>query len=162
MELEVGKVGDFMKKKLDQDIKKYEDILDLPHHVSRKRPQMSLGDRAAQFSPFAAVVGHEEAIKETARRTDRRKELDETEKAMIDAQLREIEVNLPNGSEIEIEYFLPDERKAGGKYLIKIGKVKKFDPYLRLVHMIDGTCIPIDEISRIASHLSSLNENQSD
>ena len=151
-----------MKKKLDQDIKKYEDILDLPHHVSRKRPQMSLGDRAAQFSPFAAVVGHEEAIKETARRTDRRKELDEMEKAMIDAQLREIEVNLPNGSEIEIEYFQPDERKAGGKYLIKIGRVKKFDKYLRQVIMTDGTRIRIDEISRIASHLSSLNQNQSD
>jgi len=151
-----------MKKKLDQDSKKYEDILDLPHHVSRKRPQMSLGDRAAQFSPFAAVVGHEEAIKETARRTDRRKELDEMEKAMIDAQLREIEVNLPNGSEIEIEYFKPDDRKAGGKYSIKTGRVKKFDKYLRQVIMTDGTRISIDEISRIASLLSSLNENQSD
>lgn len=145
-----------MKNERHQDIKKYEDILDLPHHVSRKRPQMSLADRAAQFSPFAAVVGHEEAIKETARRTDRRKELDEMEKAIIDAQLRGIEAQLPNGFDVEIEYFQPDERKAGGAYLVKVGRVKKFDKYLREVHMVDDTRIKIDEISRIAINSSNL------
>ncbi len=143
-----------MKNKRDQDIKKYEDILDLPHHVSRKRPQMSLADRAAQFSPFAAVVGHEEAIKETARRTDRRKELDEMEKAIIDDQLREIEAQLPNGFDVEIEYFQPDERKAGGKYLVKVGPVKKIDHYLREVQMMDDTKIKVDEISRITINSS--------
>jgi hypothetical protein len=138
-----------MKKKLDQDMEKYKDILYEPHHVSRKRPQMSLADRAAQFSPFAAVVGHEAAIRETARRTDRKKELDEMEKAIIDAQLREIEALLPDGPDVEIEYFQPDERKAGGKYLTKVGKVKKFDTYLRQVLMMDGTRIDIDQIARI-------------
>lgn len=149
-----------MKNK--QDIKKYEDILHLPHHVSRKRPQMSLEDRAAQFSPFAAVVGHEAAIKETARRTEKRKELDETEKAIIDAQLREIEVKLSSGFSVEIEFFQPDERKAGGTYLVKVGRVKKFDHYLREVHMTDDTRIKIDEISRITMNSLNLHGKKSE
>lgn len=149
-----------MKNK--QDIKKYEDILHLPHHVSRKRPQMSLEDRAAQFSPFAAVVGHEAAIKETARRTEKRKELDETEKAIIDAQLREIEVKLSSGFSVEIEFFQPDERKAGGIYLVKVGRVKKFDHYLREVHMTDDTRIKIDEISRITMNSLNLHGKKSE
>ena len=141
-----------MKKKTVNDTKSYEDIIHLPHHMSGERPQMSLADRAAQFSPFAAVVGYETAIKEAARCTEQRKELDEMEKVIINECLREIEAQLPNGSTVEIEYFQPDELKAGGKYLLKVGRVKKFDQYLREVQMVDGTRIAIDEISRIANN----------
>lgn len=141
-----------MKKETDHETKSYDDIIHLPHHVSGKRPQMSMADRAAQFSPFAAVVGHEKAIKEAARRTDQRKELDEMEKVIIDECLREIEAQEPNKFDVEIEYFQPDEVKAGGKYLIKVGQVKKFDKYVREVEMADGTRIAIDEISRIVNH----------
>lgn len=135
-----------MKKKVHRDLEIYEDILRLPHYESSRRPQMPIADRAAQFSPFAAVVGHETAVKEAARVTDRRKELDEMEKAIIDEQLREIETQLPESSEVEIIYFKSDEVKAGGQYVTRIGEVKKLDSYEREVLMVDGTRIAIDEI----------------
>jgi hypothetical protein len=138
-----------MKKKKDIELKAYADIIHLPHHVSRTRPQMHIVDRAAQFAPFAAVVGHEHAVKEAARTTDQRKELDEMEKSMIDDQLREIEVQLPNRFDVKVSYFEPDEFKDGGNYIVKVGKVKKFDRYLREVQMVDGTRIAIDEIRSI-------------
>lgn len=144
--------GIVMKKKMDNELKAYEDILHLPHYESSRRPKMALSDRAAQFSPFAAVVGHESAVKEAARLTDQRKELDETEKTIIDDQLREIETQLPNGFDVEIMYFKPDETKAGGKYIVKVGSIKKIDIYLREVHMVDGTMIAINEIYRIVNN----------
>jgi hypothetical protein len=110
---------------------------------------MPIKDRAAQFSPFAAVVGHGNAVKEAARCTDQRKELDETEKAIIDDQLREIEAQLPNKSEVSIVYFSPDALKAGGEYITKLGSIKKFDVYEREILMVDGTRIPIEEILSI-------------
>ncbi len=138
-----------MKKKKDIELKAYEDIIHLPHHVSRTRPQMTIVDRAAQFAPFAAVVGHEHAVKEAARYTDQRKELDEMEKYIIDDQLREIEAQLPNRFDVEVVYFKPDEFKDGGKYILKVGAIKKLDIYLREVQMVDGTRIAIDEIRSI-------------
>lgn len=141
-----------MKKKTYNELKPYKDIIHLPRHVSSKRTQMSLADRAAQFSPFAAVVGHETAVKEAARMTDRRKDLDETEKTTIDDQLREVESQLPNGFDVEIVYFQPDELKAGGKYIVQVGKVKKLDKYTREVLMVDGTRIAIEEIYSIVNN----------
>jgi hypothetical protein len=141
--------GEVMKKKMDNDLKIYEDIIHLPHHVSSKRPQMTLADRAAQFAPFAAVVGHETAVKEAARYTDERKELDEMGKAIIDDQLREIEAQLPNRRDVEIVYFQPDGLKAGGKYIVKVGKINKLDKYTGEVHMLDGTSIAINEVYSI-------------
>jgi len=147
-----------MKKKMDDELKAYEDILHLPHHESDRRPKMALSDRAAQFSPFAAVVGHESAVKEAARLTDQRKELDETKKTIIDDQLREIEAQLPNGFDVEIVYFIPDETKAGGKYTVKVGCIKKIDKYLRQVHMVDNTVIAIDEIYSIVNNPNGSDE----
>ncbi|BES64971.1 hypothetical protein SANA_14100 [Gottschalkiaceae bacterium SANA] len=141
-----------MKKKTSKKLKEYEDIIHLPHHVSRTRPQMHIVDRAAQFAPFAAVVGHEHALKEAARTTDQRKELDETEKTIIDEHLREIEAQLPNRFEIKVVYFKPDEFKDGGKYILKVGEVKKIDIYLREVQMVDGTRIAIDDIRSIVGN----------
>ena len=135
---------------MNKEIKDYQDMLHLPHHVSSRRKKMSIKDRAAQFAPFAAVVGHGNAVKEAARHTQQRKELDETEKAIIDNQLREIEARLPNRSEVEIVYFRPDELKAGGQYISKVGRVKKFDIYEKEVLMVDGTRIPIEEIYSIS------------
>jgi cell division septal protein FtsQ len=132
----------------------YEDIIHLPHYVSHKRPHMNLADRAAQFAPFSAVVGHDSAVKEAARYTDQRRELDETRKTIIDNQLREIEIQLPNGFEVEIVYFQPDDLKTGGKYISKIGKVKKFDEYAKEVLMVDGTTIAIYDIYSIVNNSS--------
>ncbi len=138
-----------MKKKENKSNKKYEDIINLPHHVSSKRLQMKLEDRAAQFAPFAAVVGHETAVKEAARQTVNRKELDEAEKVEIDNQLREIEAELPNKTEVEIEFFQPDELKSGGKYISKVGIVEKLDKHNNCIYLIDDTCIEIKEIYSI-------------
>lgn len=128
---------------------KYSDIINLPHPVSTKRPQMPLADRAAQFSPFAAVVGHEAAVKEAARYTEAKRELDEMEKALINEQLKEIESEVENGVGIEIVYFRVDARKTGGAYVRKTGRVKKINSYERHVLMSDGLKIKIDDILKV-------------
>lgn len=125
----------------------YEDIINLPY--PQKRQRMSNADRGAQFSPFAALTGFEAAITETARLTDRKIELDEGGKALLDEKLRKIEEEIYDRPEVEITYFQPDLRKAGGAYLQKRGRVKKLDAYLRAVVFTDGVIIPIDDISDI-------------
>lgn len=139
---------------------KYDDIINLPHHTSSKRPRMSMIDRAAQFSPFAALTGYDAAIKETARLTDRRIELDEYSKAALDERLRMIHDHIKENPEITITYFQPDERKAGGAYLSVIGSIKKIDNYERSVIMQDGQKIPIEEIMEIEGELFSSIENE--
>ncbi len=128
----------------------YSDIIDLPHHVSGTRPHMSMRDRAAQFSPFAALTGYDAAIKETARLTDQREELDEDVKGKLSERLNLIQKNLAAAPEVEITYFVPDERKEGGAYSTVTGAVKKIDAVQRLVVLTDGTDIPMDEIIEIS------------
>ena len=111
---------------------------------------MSMRDRAAQFSPFAALTGYDAAVKETARLTDQRAELDEEMKQNISEGLNLIQENLAAASVVEITYFVPDERKEGGAYNTAIGTVKKIDEYQRLVVLTDGTEIPIVEIIEIS------------
>lgn len=125
---------------------KYDDIIHLPHHVSRTRPRMKISDRAAQFSPFAALTGYDAAIKETARLTDDKVELDEYMKDVLSHRLQIIEDRLEEHPEIAITYFQPDKNKNGGSYVIAIGAVKKIDKYERAVVMTDGTVIFINEI----------------
>ena len=124
----------------------YEDILYLQHHVSKKYPQMSHENRAAQFSPFAALSGHEAAIKETARITQEKIELDETQKVILDEKLYYLKYN---PQVIEITYFVKDEYKAGGQYQQIIGKIKKILEYKRMIIMEDGTEFLIDDIKDI-------------
>lgn len=128
---------------------KYDDIINLPHHVSDKRPQMSMQDRAAQFSPFAALTGYDGEIKEAARLTDSKIELDEYEKQEVDEMIQLILRHIGEEFEVIITYFLPDERKAGGSYVDVTGIVKKLDEYERLLVMRDGIKIPIDDILKI-------------
>ena len=131
----------------------YDDILHLPHHVSEKHPPMSRLDRAAQFSPFAALTGYEAAVEETARLTDRRIELDEGEKAAIDQRLTLVQERLPVPTEVTITYFVPDKKKAGGAYVSVSGTVKKIDDYERTVILREGASISIDEILHINGEL---------
>lgn len=133
--------------------KAYEDIIHLPRHVSRKRPQMAAIDRAAQFSPFAALTGHGAAIKETARVTDHRIELDEYMKGALSDRLQIIGDRLREHPEITITYFQPDEKKNGGAYVTAMSRVKKIDEYERFVIMTDGSEIPIDEIISIEGQI---------
>lgn len=124
----------------------YDDMLHLPHHVSEKHPSMPMLDRAAQFSPFAALTGYDAAVKETARLTDRRVEMDEGEKETIDQRLTLVQERLPDPTEVTITYFVPDKKKAGGAYVSVSGTVKKIDDYERAVVLSDGTSISIDDI----------------
>ena len=131
----------------------YDDIIDLPHHVSATRPRMSMIDRAAQFSPFAALTGYDAAIKETGRLTDRRIELTEDSRATLDRKQQLLLDNLADHPEVSVTYFVPDERKAGGAYITVTGNVKKVDDYQRLLILTDGTKIPLDEILDMESEL---------
>lgn len=127
----------------------YDDIIHLPHHVSKTRPQMPILDRAAQFAPFAALSGYDAAIRETARLTDERLELDEHMKSALSDKLKMIAERIDERPEISITYFVPDEKKDGGTYITAAGTAKKIDEYERIVLMDDGTAIPIDEIISI-------------
>lgn len=137
----------------DKEIHGYDDIINLPHHQSAVRPHMSNYDRAAQFSPFAALTGHDEAIKETARHTDQKIELDEYTKEDLNGRLQIIRENLGKDVEVRITYFQPDEKKSGGTYLDVTGCVKSIDEYEKKVVFTDKTKIPIENISRIESEL---------
>ena len=129
----------------------YLDIIDMPHHVSPTRPQMSMMERAAQFSPFAALTGYDNAITETGLLTDERIGLDEDAKATLDmkhACLMEIINEQPK---IYVTYFLPDTKKHGGEYVTVTGNLKRFDEYERLLIFTDGHKIPMDDIMDIES-----------
>ena len=125
---------------------KYDDIINLPHYISKKHPQMSLEARAAQFAPFAALTGYDDAVKETARLTNERIDLDEEAKMMLDAKLQVIREQLSEKPLVTITYFVPDARKSGGKYITTAGNVKKIDDYKHLIIFDNGAEIPIDEI----------------
>lgn len=131
----------------------YDDIINLPHHVSTTRPRMSMTDRAAQFSPFAALTGYDAAIKETGRLTDRRIELSEDSRSALDRKQQILLDNLSDHPEVSVTYFVPDERKAGGAYITVTGKVKKIDNYLCLLILSDGTTILLEDIIALESNL---------
>lgn len=135
------------------DAHKYDDIIDLPHHVSSTRPRMSVSDRAAQFAPFAALTGHDAVIEETARLTDKCAELDESEKSMLNEKLQMILEHIDDAPEVSVIYFVPDARKSGGAYVSITGQVKKIDEYEHQVIMTDGATIAIDSIYAIEGEL---------
>ena len=136
----------------------YEDIINLPHHVSKTRPQMPMSDRAAQFAPFAALTGYDAAIKETGRLTDERIELDEEASTALDMKYQLLMDALDDEPEVTITYFQPDERKAGGKFVSAVGAVKKIDDFERRITMRDGAKIPMDDVLSIEGELFSVLE----
>lgn len=131
----------------------YDDIINLPHPVSKRHPQMSLANRAAQFSPFAALTGHEAAILETARLTESFIELDEDRKENLDRQLRIIMENLEKKPECEIIYFQPDGKKNGGSYATICGRIKKIDESERRIIFTDGKALPMKYLFAIRGEL---------
>ena len=124
----------------------YDDIIDLPHPTSVRHPRMPMSDRAAQFSPFQALVGHGAAIEEAARLTGRKIELTEEEKSVLDERLRLLD---ETGGQAAFTWFLPDKKKEGGAYVTATGTVKKIDPLEGRVILTDGTAIPIEDILEI-------------
>lgn len=133
----------------NQNNRRYDDIISLPHHVSAKHPSMPAADRAAQFAPFAALTGFGAAITETGRLTDEKAELDEYEKAALNEKLSVIAERLDEHPTAAITFFQPDEKKSGGAYVTVTGAVKKIDEYKRRVVLTDGKAIPIDDIMDI-------------
>lgn len=129
---------------------KYDDIINLPHHVSKIYPQMSLEARAAQFAPFAALTGYEGQIKETARLTNNRIDLDEELKSILDSKLQEIQDKLKTRPRVEFTYFIPDSKKDGGKYVTVAGIIKKIDEYKQVIVLENKQEIPIQEIIDIS------------
>ena len=110
-----------------ESTEKYSDIINLSHHVSKVHPQMSMWDRAAQFSPFAALCGYEEAISESARLTDTKAELDENVKAELDEKLAKLNGMLKDRPKVAVTYYLRDTVKDGGEYIKISGKLKNID-----------------------------------
>ena len=129
---------------------KYEDMWDMPHPVSRKHPQMSLYDRAAQFSPFAALTGHEAAIQEKARLTQRKIELDENEKDQLNKTLQELLAQYDGHPNVSITYFLPDKKKEGGSYVTVQEQIRKIDLFRRKLQLEGGLEIELDQIIRLS------------
>lgn len=128
---------------------KYDDIINMPHHVSRTRRQMSLHDRAAQFSPFAALTGHKEAIDETARFTECYIELDDGAKAELNSKLNIISEHIKENPSVLITYFQPDELKEGGEYVTISGQVRKTNNCDKKIIMCNGLQIPFDALLEI-------------
>ena len=128
------------------DEHRYDDIIDLPHPVSKKHSPMPLLDRAAQFAPFAALTGHEAAIRETARLTEEEIELDENSKELLDLRLQELQEHLSTQPEVTVTYFAPDEKKDGGAYVTVTGKVKKVDGYAGELVFTDGRRVELRSI----------------
>ena len=138
--------------------RQYDDIINLPHHISKKHPQMSLYARSAQFAPFAALTGYEEAVKETARETNERIDIEDELKSILDGKLQIILEQIKNHPEISITYFIADSKKNGGEYVTVTGLVKKVDLYNQYIYLIDYTEIPINEIIDISGNIFKVYE----
>lgn len=136
----------------------YDDIINLPRHVSKKHPQMSIENRAAQFQPFQALTGYAEKVKETQRLTDRKQELTDEEKLIIDSKINYLLQNINKKNIIEVIYFVKDEYKAGGKYVTKVGILKKVDSHLKKLIFNDNEKIDIEEILSIEGDVFSFFE----
>ena len=128
---------------------KYDDIISLPHPVSKTHPPMPRAERAAQFSSFAALTGYEEIVAESARLTEARAELDRDALEALDGALRALAAEIETRPEAELRYFVPDEKKAGGRYETLRGRVKKIDEQASLLLLEDGKKIPLGDIASI-------------
>ena len=133
--------------------RRYGDMFDLPHHTSAKHPPMPVADRAAQFSPFAALTGHADRLRETARLTDRQIIPDEERAAALDRRLRALLHCLPQQPQVEITYFVPDESKSGGRYVTARGRLKKATEHPCRLILTDGTTIEAAQILALQSPL---------
>ena len=137
---------------------KYKAIINLPHHQSKRRTIMSMIDRAAQFSPFAALTGHNDAIIETARLTDKEIELDEGTKSILNEKIQMISDYLSEKPTVTFIHFEPDIKKTGGTYLKTTGTVKRIDEFKKEIYLTDGRIISINHIYEIESELFKFTE----
>ena len=125
---------------------KYSDIRHIAYPLPGNRKRMTMIDRAAQFSPFAALVGYEDTIEETARLTDSRVELDENEKYILDLRQQQLLHVIERRPEIKVTYFVTDDRKEGGKYVTITGYLRSILPHCRTMTLVDGRVIALDDV----------------
>ena len=138
---------------------KYNDIINLPHHISKTHPSMTVYARSAQFAPFAALKGYDNEIKETGRFTNKKIIIDEEQKINLNIKLNIIKKNILNKPKIIFTYFIPDERKDGGKYVKVKGSVKKIDEYKKIIVLEDNTKINIYDIVNIEGDIFNVLDN---
>ena len=124
----------------------YEDIIHMPYPRPGKRARMSMVDRGAQFSPFAALTGFETAIAETGRRTESRIELTEEQKLVLNEKLQELGQRLDSAPAARITWFRPDLLKEGGEYRTENVRIRRFDPYGRGLVLEDGRMVAFEDI----------------
>lgn len=129
---------------------KYDDIINMPHHISKKHPRMSLENRSAQFAPFAALTGYEDEVEETARLTDKRIEITDEIKTEINIKLKTIQEKIYAKPKVTITYFIPDSKKEGGSYKTVTSNVMKIDKYKQTIILKNKTEIPINFITNIS------------
>ncbi len=130
---------------------RYDDIIKLSRPVSKMHPPMPMEDRAAQFSPFAALTGFCGAVRETSRLTEKKQDLDEESLAKLDERIARLKLAFPERPPVSITYFVQDEKKAGGRYLTQTVKIRRIDEVLRILFSEDGKQIRFDDISAIES-----------
>lgn len=144
---------------MHRTIEMYKDIINLSRPKSKIKNPMSLEERAAQFSPFAALTGHNEVIKEKARLTQEKIELDDMEKELLTLKLKIIESRLKENIECQFCYFVNDQKKQGGKYLSISGVVKQIDMISKIIILTDKTRIPMDDVIAIDSMMFNTIDN---
>ena len=132
---------------------KYSDMLDMPHHVSSRHPQMPMEKRAAQFSPFAALTGYGDAVEEAARLTDQKAELTDEILDGVNLKLNILSDHLQEKPVIHVTYFQKDTRKEGGRYITVTDTIRKIDKFHKVILMDNGTEVPVEEISAIEGEL---------
>lgn len=128
---------------------RYADLLHLPHHTSSRHPPMPRENRAAQFAPFAALTGHGDAVEETARLTQPRVTLDEGVIAELDARIGQLRAHISMRPAVEITYFVPDGKKAGGAYITVRGRVCKIREWKKQIVLEDGTIVPVEQVMEL-------------
>ena len=131
------------------DEHKYDDIINLEHHVSTKHSRMSLENRSAQFAPFSALTGYEEAVTEEARITENRIDIDEESKIEVNEKLNYIMKHLDKNIIVSVTYFEKDKKKQGGSYKTIKGIIKKIDDFRKTIEMQTGEIIKIEELKKI-------------
>lgn len=132
---------------------RYDDIIHLPHHVSKTRKPMPMINRAAQFAPFAALSGHDEAIAETARLTVPKQMLSSDEQEMLSKRLAYVIEHISEHPNLTFTYFIPDPLKEGGRYVTVIGIIRTYDEFEKSIMLEDGTILLIDDIIAISGNI---------
>ena len=127
----------------------YDDIINLPHHQSKNHPHMSMHDRAAQFAPFAALTGYDDAVKEARRLTDSKPELDENQLEELDQKLADLMTRIEEHPEVTITYFEPDDNKDGGEYIAYDGRLSKIDYVRKALIFEDNKTVSLSDILKI-------------